>query len=222
MNDRERMSMDHRNILAAAAAAVMIISFAGCSAKETEEESSAAESSANESVPEKAKEKLRASTSSLQLPLGMNEWGSAAKYSVSENKYHDVPVKITGMVCGSEADKKIREILKKDPSGYKYTEPGKDSKWALIDYTLSLDGFPLDEGGEDASVTSFVTAEDGGYLKSGGKDTASVTMDLFEKKYYFEGTVSGQIAVLIPAECKKFILTLGEYDETQAFFALEP
>lgn len=200
--------------------AALIILSAGCSDINTnkEDEISKPKTSSEQSETENTAEKIHTTSSSLTSPLDMDTWGTAAKYSTSEQKYYNVPVRITSAIYGKDAEIKIKDALKKDPAGYEFTAAQKDQKWAVVTYELSLDGFPVDDGGADASITSFVTAEDGGYLSRGGKDDAVVTMNLYEEKYYFEGIVSGQTAMLIPKECDKFILCLGEYGETQAFF----
>ena len=218
--------MNHRRLICTAGvilAAAVLTAFAGCSGNNdpAEEESSEIKTSSQESTESRVQKKIHTISSSLKSPLDMDVWGAAAKYSTSDQKYYNVPTKVISAEYGRGAEKKIQAALKKNPAGYEYTTPAKDQKWALIGYTISLDGFALDENGADASLTSFVSAEDGGYLRQGGKDVTSVTMNLFEDKYYYEGQAEGYIAVLIPADCKKFILTLGEYNETQAFYLIE-
>ena len=193
-------------------------------------ESPAAESSVSEISPdapsensdgtsseESSAEKIRTVSSSLSSPLGLNSWGSAAKYNTKEQNYINVPVRITAIEHGQNATDTVKKFMS-ESSSYNYTEPGQDAEWVIADYEISLDGFPVDEGGADSTITSFITAENGGYFEYGDKQWSTTTINITDGKYYFDGIVKGQIAYQMLKDRTDYVITLGEYDETQAFF----
>lgn len=186
---------------------------------DTQSENSDKASSENSSVQstESSDEKIRTISSSLSSPLGLNSWGSAAKYNTKEQNYINVPVRITAIEHGQKATDTVKKFMSESPS-YNYTEPGQDAEWVVADYEISLDGFPVDEGGADSTVTSFITAENGGYFEYGDKQWSTTTINITDGKYYFEGTVNGKIAFQMLKNRSDYVITLGEYDETQAFF----
>lgn len=175
------------------------------------------ENSDGTSSEELSDKKIRTVSSSLSSPLALNSWGSAAKYNTKEQNYINVPVRITAIEHGQKATDTVKKFMS-ESSSYNYTEPGQDAEWVIADYEISLDGFPVDEGGADSSITSFITAENGGYFEYGDKQWSTTTINITDGKYYFDGTVKGQIAYQMLKDRTDYVITLGEYDETQAFF----
>lgn len=175
------------------------------------------ENSDGTSSEESSNEKIRTVSSSLSSPLGLDTWGSAAKYNTKEQNYINVPVRITAIEHGQKATDTVKKFMS-ESSSYNYTEPGQDAEWVIADYEISLDGFPVDEGGADSSITSFITAENGGYFEYGDKQWSTTTINITDGKYYFDGIVKGQIAYQMLKDRTDYVITLGEYDETQAFF----
>lgn len=175
------------------------------------------ENSDGTSSEESSNEKIRTVSSSLSSPLGLDTWGSAAKYNTKEQNYINVPVRITAIEHGQKATDTVKKFMS-ESSSYNYTEPGQDAEWVIADYEISLDGFPVDEGGADSSITSFITAENGGYFEYGDKQWSTTTINITDRKYYFDGIVKGQIAYQMLKDRTDYVITLGEYDETQAFF----
>ena len=171
----------------------------------------------SEQSTESSDEKIRTVSSSLSSPLGLNSWGSAAKYNTKEQNYINVPVRIISVEHGQKATDTVKKFMSESPS-YNYTEPGQDAEWVVAEYEISLDGFPVDEGGADSTITSFITAENGGYFEYGDKQWSTTTINITDGKYYFDGIVKGQIAYQMLKDRTDYVITLGEYDETQAFF----
>ncbi|MDD6490011.1 MAG: hypothetical protein PUG48_09415 [Clostridia bacterium] len=175
------------------------------------------ENSDDTSSAESSEEQIRTISSSLSSPLGLNSWGIVAKYNTKEHNYINVPIRITAVEHGQKATDIVKKFMS-ESSSYNYTEPGQDAEWVVAEYEISLDGFPVDEGGADSSITSSVTAENGGYFEYGDKKWSTTTVNITDGQYYFEGTVKGQIAYQMLKNRTDYVITLGEYDETQAFF----
>lgn len=180
---------------------------------------SQAESKASEISEASEKEEIKAVSSSVSSPLSSDVWGSASKYSTFKQKYCDVPVRLTGVTRGDKAKAEVRAFMNGSDE-YTYKEPDKGEEWVVAEYELCLDGFPLDEGGADCSVSSFVTGTDGGYIVSGGKNYSPVTVNITDGEYYFEEIHGGKIAFTLPKNCKDCLIVLGEYEEDQAYFTL--
>ncbi len=202
-------------------AAVMLTLLSACSSKD--EDVSASDTSANESsasqISDESEEEIKTTSSSVSSPLSFDVWGSAAKYSTSEQKYYDLPVKITGIVRGNAAKDEIRTFMDQSDE-YTYKEPADGQEWVLAEYEICLDGFPVDEGGTDCSIVSFVLGTDGGYIQSGGENYDPVTINIIDDKYYFEGNHKGKIAFTLPKKCQNYLISAGEYDEDRAYFSV--
>lgn len=179
------------------------------------------DNSENESSNEESKdglnENIKTSSSSLTSPLESGLWGTASKYCTKEQNYINVPVRITSVEHGQKAVKTVKEFMS-ESSAYNYIEPVKDAEWVVAEYEISLKGFPVDEGGADSTITSFITSNDGGYLNYGDKKWNTTTINITDGKYYYEGIVKGKIAYQMISGRSDYIIALGEYDETQAFF----
>lgn len=207
-------------------AAMLILSAAlllsGCAANKEEGESTNKHESSSESSSESREsshEEISAAVTSLSSPAGTDKWFTASKYSTSEKGYADIPVRVVKVTRGSAAKKLVRENIEKN-SSYTYREPEKGYEWVVLGYELSLDDFPLDEGGADASVTAFLTGSDGGYIEqSDGSLYSDAVMDFYEDKYYFEGIVSGKLAFILPVGMKDYMVSFGEYGETTGYFS---
>lgn len=201
--------------------AVMIcLSAAGCSDSQNDtQENSDDETSLSEQSSETVEESshIKPVSSSLTSPLGMEEWGNAAKFSTSEQKYYNVPIRIISVTADSRNEKTVKDFTENNKS-YTYHEPAKDCQWVIAEYEIDLGGFPVDEGGTDISVVSFVTGTDGQTLEYKNKKYSVTTINMTDDKYYFEGIHKGKIAYEIPKSCIDYMLILGEYGETQAYF----
>ena len=157
-------------------------------------------------------------SSSVNSPLSLDTWGIASKYCTKNQSYVNVPVKVTRIIRGGQAAKIVKEFTQKSKS-YTYTEPEKDTEWAVAEYEIYLDGFPVDDGGADSSITSFISGLGGGNILKDGEPFGTVTLNITDGKYYYDGTVSGKIAYIIPKKSKDYVIAVGEYEETQTFFS---
>lgn len=198
--------------------AVLLLS--ACNAQEQQPSEPPQESSGEIVISAPEKEKIKSMSSSQNTPLKLESWGVAAKFSTSEQAYANVPVRVTSVTIGKKAEKEVRTFMN-ESTEYVYTAPSAEEQWVLAEYELSLDGFPLDESGADAGITSFVTAEDGGIITVGEKKYSPVTVNITDGQYYYEGIVKGKIAYRLPKKCGKTLLVLGEFEETQAFFQID-
>lgn len=173
--------------------------------------------SSDESSYENSTENISTTTSSINYPIDINTWGIASKYSTKEETYINVPIRITSIIHGEQATKSVKEFLDESPS-YNYTEPDKNAEWVIAEYEISLDGFPVDEGGADSSIVSFIMGSDGNYIDYGDKKWTTTTINIIDGQYYYEGIVTGRIAYQMISDWNDYVIILGEYNETQAFF----
>ena len=190
-----------------------------CSENKTEEnEETSSVSSASENPEESDKEEIRTTSSSLTSPLSLNEWGTAAKFSTKEQKYYNVPIRVISVTNGKNAEKEVKAFMDESPE-YTYEKPDKNTEWVIAEYELSLDGFPLDDEGADASVSAVVSSDDGGIIEYKGEKFSSVTVNMIDGNYSFEGLVKGRTAFKMPKNFSNYIVAFGEYGETQAYFS---
>lgn len=230
-----------KNIIFAVILAFTVLSFSACSdtnensvvsenptvqsSSETSSDKDNSETSSAESDIENSTENNESSTeevstapSTVASPLTLNTWGTASKYCTKEQSYIDVPVRITSVTKGENAEKIVKRFMD-DSSSYNYTEPDQNAEWVIAEYEISLDGFPTDEGGVDGSITSFITGTDGDYIDYGDKKWSTTTINITDGKYYYEDIVKGQIAYQMIIGRTDYIITIGEYNETQSFFS---
>ena len=199
--------------------ALIFIMLCGCgedtdNEKDTDDQSVVTESSSSVSEDNSG---IRPVSSSLTTPLGIDEWGSAAKFSVSMQKYYPVPVRITSVIKGKDAAAKVKQFMDSSDE-YDYKKPEDDYEWICAEYEMELNDFPTDEGGTDVSITSFVTDKDGKSIEYDGKIISVTTINMTDDSYYYDGTHKGLRAYTLPEKYSDQILILGEYNETQAFF----
>ncbi len=204
-------------------AVVLIAAFSmmvcACSENQTDEkEETSSVSSAAESTEESDKEEIKTTSSSLTSPLSLEEWGTAAKFSTKEQKYYNVPIRVISVTNGKNAEKEVKAFMDESEE-YTYEKPEKNTEWISVEYELSLDGFPLDEEGADACVSAFVSAADGSVIEYKGKKFSSVTVNMVDGEYHFEGIVKGRTAFKMPENLSDYTVAFGEYGETQAYFS---
>ena len=160
------------------------------------------------------------SASTLQSPIEAGSWGKAAKLCLKDNSYVDVPVRVVSVRRGTDVNKEVKEKMDASSFNY-YFEPSDDEEYALVEYEICLDGFPVKEGGITCDVTAFITGSDGQSLKlKNGSYWGATASCLDNETYYYEGIVHSEMAYRIPKEVKEYILTIGEYGENQAFVSI--
>ena len=159
-------------------------------------------------------------SSSLSSPLSVEEWGVCAKYCTSTEEYVNVPVRLTGIIKGKDAQDRIKSYARGNDS-FIYRSPEKGTEWVIAQYELSLTGFPVDKGGADCIVTSFAVSSEGDMLTLNGKGYIPTTINITPEKYSYEGIVQGEIAYCAVKDGEDYILTIGEYGETQAYFLIK-
>ncbi len=202
------------------AAAFFILSAAGCG-EEDQDKSTFEESpvSAGSKDEESSEQEIRAVSSSLTSPLELEQWGSAAKLSTAEQKYYPVPVRILSIKKGKDAADRVKKFMDKNDS-YEYQKPDKGLEWVVAGYEIDIGSLPVDEGGADTAITAFVTGMDGGSLEYKGKLYPVTAVNMTDGNYYYEGLHKGETAFILPEGCIDYMLVLGEYGETQAYFTM--
>ena len=120
---------------------------------------------------------------------------------------------------GSRASALVKEWAENE-SWFTFSPPEKGNEWIAVEYEISLDSFPVDSEGTDASVSVFLSGTDGGYLTAEGKEYTAAAVNLTDGQYDYEGIKKGVIAWQSPEKCDDILLTIGEYEETQAFFKI--
>lgn len=200
--------------------ALLITVFSGCSEDQPEntEQSSDTLSSVTDINEESETSQIKSVSSSLTSPIEIEEWGNAAKFSTAEQKYYTVPIRILSVETGIKAETTVKNFMKNNNS-YSYNAPEKNCVWVTAEYEISLDGFPLDEGGTDLSIVSFVTGTDGKSIQYQKQKYSVTTINITDGKYYYEGIHKGIIAFSLPEKYTDYTIILGEYGETQAYFS---
>lgn len=164
-------------------------------------------------------EKPTGKSSSTDAPLSLNEWGTAAKLNLKDNTYTNVPVRLVSVKRGENIYSELKETV--GSSRYLF-EPRDNEEYLLCEYEICLDGFPVPEGGTLCDITGGLTGTNGEMIKlSTGSYWGSSTVSLDEQTYYYDGVIHSMICSPIPKEVKDYLIVLGEYGETQAFFKPE-
>ncbi len=172
-----------------AAVTVMLVCMAGCSEGGVQESTLSRIPAVTSNASSEEESTLTAADSSEQMPLGLHTWGLAAKYDPVSESYREVPVRITRLTEDT-ADVSL-------PEGY---------HWKAAEYEISLQDYPVPEGGVTAAITCSVLS---GY---------ALTVDLSEEAYAFEGILKGKVAYPVADDAQECILVFGETGEKQAFF----
>ncbi len=166
--------------------------------------------------------------SSRENPLSLGEWGKASKF-VSEYlsevykdvDYTDVPVSVTKITRGSEAEKMVKEWFN-NQTYYKYEDPKTNMEWAVVDYKVDLTGLKFDEKtiGTDIDIYSHVTGTNGGGIKY--KDVSYIvsTKDISSSdRVKTPGVYEGKFIVSLPIGCSDYIIELGNsYNGAISYF----
>ncbi len=172
-----------------------------------------------------------AKTSTKEAPLSLGEWGLAAKY-VSKNlskdyegkSYTDVPVRVTKVTRGSEAETKVKEWFN-NQSFYKYQDPKEGTEWAVVDYEVDLSKVSFDEGtiGTSTEVSSAVKGLDGLGVKYNGYSYILSTTNTSSKDYVKKpGVYKCQFIVTLPKGCTEYLVVLGNsHNGAESYFRCE-
>lgn len=187
------------------------------SQEEVSGEPSVSEVSSGLSHIVKDAEKPEVSPATVEKPLSVGEWGIAAKFCTSNDRYVEVPVRIVSIRRGGDVNEEVRRLMEQE--NHYYFEPDENEEYAIAEYEISLQDFPVGEGGTLCDITAFITGENGEalVLKDGSYWGTSVSC-LDESTYYYEGVVHSLMAFRIIKNRTDYLLTVGEYGETQTFF----
>ncbi len=213
---------DMKKMTAILLLACIVLGFASCGNEEQEPsqtEASEIASRTEQSETSQEESKITLSSSSVNTPLAVDNWGTAAKYCTKNQSYVNVPVRITKIIRGKPAAEIVKKFTQ-NSTAYTYTEPDKNFEWAVAEYEINIDDFPVDKGGTDAAMTAFISGKGGKSLTdSSNRIFSSVCINIVGEERYFEGNVKGQTAFVMLEKKKDYVIALGEYEETQAFFS---
>lgn len=184
---------------------------------EVSEDASQADSETGISYIVKDAEQPTPSEAATASPLSVGEWGTAAKFCTANDRYVDVPVRIVSIRRGEAINEEARRLM--EQSGRYYFEPNENEEYAIAEYEISLNDFPVGEGGTLCDITAFITGENGEALAlENGSYWGTTVSCLDESTYYYEGVVHSLMAFRIIKGRTDYLMTVGEYDETQTFF----
>lgn len=221
----------------------LMLSFAACSDSGQKESSASDDSSRTSSVSESTAseesaasreesrsehalsykipdaEKPMGKSSTLDSPLGLNEWGSCAKQNLKDYTYTNVPVRIVSIRRGETVFNELKEMV--SASRYLF-EPRDEEEYLVCEYEICLDGFPVPKGGTLCDISGSITGTDGQFVKlSTGSYWSSSIVNLDEETYYYDGVIHSMFCSPIPREVKDYLVILGTFGETQAYFKPE-
>ena len=211
-------------------AGLMILAafISGCSGKNDESSKSSEKEKSKESVSqtsevsEKSRKSVDTAISSVSSPLGLNEWGKAAKFCTADGTYKDVPIRITSVRRGEKVTNEVRQAANSSAL-LTFYEPDEKEEYAIAEYEMSLDGFPVKEGGTQADIFASVSGPDGEMIKlENGSYWGTTALSLVgDDEYYYEDIVKGKLAYKIIQGYNDYLLIVGEIGETQAYFKPE-
>lgn len=212
-------------VLLAASVAVLLCACSGpkdeqSSSTESKQQSTASESTSSQSSKaDKSSEDINPASSSAEKPLELKKWGKAAKYSTEENGYVSVPVRILSVRRGESVANEVKRLAEKNIFTH-FSEPEDFEEYAIAEYELSLDCFPVGKGGTNIDITAFIVGTDDDMLTlKDGTYWSATAMSLNEDdKYCYEGVVRGTMAFKIPKGVSDYIIKTGEAGEEQAYF----
>ncbi len=151
-------------------------------------------------------------SSSQENPLSIGDWGIASKYIFGE--YRDIPVRVTKVTRGDEAAKQVKDYCETGSSVYEYKEPEEGMEWAVIQYTVDL--MNVDRT-TSIRTDAKITGTDSTSIKYNGKSYVVSTMGMTTNSTKSEvGT--GYFAAQLPIGCKDYLIVMGAYSNTQAFY----
>ena len=170
---------------------------------------------ANQSSVKDAKE------STKENPLEKGTWGIASKYSTESKKYEDVYVKVTNIIRGEDA-KKVVQNYASSKSYFKYEEPKEGLEWVVLDYDLDYANFTKSSLGANADVTSSIRGiGDHSSVIYNGKTYILSSRYIGSSDYVKTQTTTGKIAFQMPIGCSDYIVELGSYSGSKAYFKCE-
>ena len=202
----------------------LLVCSCGCADSKQPESSTTSETSAASEASEASKstskehDAVSPLSSSVSDPLALDTWGSASKYSTAAGEYVETPVRLVSVRRGESIAAEVKRLA--DKSIYvSFSEPNKNEEYALVTYELSLDGFPVKEGGTLIDIYAVVQGTDGEMLRlADGSYFSATALCLNEDAYFYEGIVQGVMAYKIPKGCSDYLLAVGEPGETIAYF----
>lgn len=209
-----------RKMIAIGLCMVSLLALTACTASKETETSSETQSSSVETstVSEESKEKIKTTKSTIDTPLSVETWSVCGKYCTATESYENVPIRITKIIRGDEANQKVKAFMEAH-DGYDYTEPEDGKEWVVAVYEINLDNFTVEKAGADPSITARVCGTDGGNLVLNDEQYYATVLTLAEDKYVYDGTVEGMVAFVLPKALAEYRIVFGEYDEQCAYFS---
>lgn len=161
---------------------------------------------------------IDAKQSTKENPLEKGTWGIASKYSTESKNYEDVYVKVTNIIRGEEAKKAVQDYIN-SKSYFKYEEPKEGLEWVVLDYDLDYASFAKSSLGANADVTSSIRGiGDHSSVVYNGTTYILSSRYIGSSDYVKTQTTTGKIAFQMPIGCSDYVVELGSYSGSKAYF----
>lgn len=159
-----------------------------------------------------------AKESTKENPLEKGTWGIASKYSTESKNYEDVYVKVTNIIRGEEAKKVVQDYFN-SKSYFKYEEPKEGLEWVVLDYDLDYANFAKSSLGANADVSSSIRGiGNRSSVVYNGTTYILSSRYIGSSDYVKTQTTTGKIAFQMPIGCSDYVIELGSYSGSKAYF----
>lgn len=181
----------------------------------------------NDGGYEKKTTEIDVKESSLENKLEIGEWGNASKavtgnFSSEYNRigYIKVPVSVTKIIKGKDAEKQAKEWYATERPNYTYDEPKSHMEWVIIEYKVDLSDVKIKEGtdGIDVNVEVSIVNDKGGasVILDNESYLVASPINMSEKvKAKESGIYKAKVMVKLPIGASDYTIRLGsKYDNT--------
>ena len=161
----------------------------------------------------------KAITSSIDNALTKGQWGICSKYNAEVKKYQNIDITITNFTRGDAARTIVKKYVEQPNSIYKWKELDKGQEWVVVNYSILFDQFKLGELGANPDVTTSVCSKSSkSAVVYNNASYIISTTGLGNRDYVKSKGGDSSFAFALPKGCTDYIITFGEYNETNAYF----
>lgn len=170
------------------------------------------------------KSTLNGKSSTITSPLEIGQTGVASKYAPKNSDYHDVDICLSNVIRGDAAKKIVDDYNSKGHAVTIGALENSQLEYAVGEYTITLPSdFPSDEYGPSEDITSEIKGKDDNGVVYNGVLYVASTWNIptvgDESRVIKSGVPEkGRFIFAIPKGCTDYIIALGEYDKTIAYF----
>ncbi|SHJ26189.1 hypothetical protein SAMN02745163_01596 [Clostridium cavendishii DSM 21758] len=186
-----------------------------------EEPTKKEESTKTQSTAGKSNE---AKPSTLKAPLEIGQTGIASKIAAKDPNLHNSNVSLTNIIRGEEAKKLVDEFNSNHRAVQIAPLESSQLEYAVAEYDITIpEDFPHDIDGPGIEISSEINGLDGEGLVYDGVLYVNTTCDISPKgseNVVLKPNVpgKGRFAFTIPKGCTNYLVLLGEFDGTKAYF----